>query len=192
MGDEGYKTSLYARAEYSQYGVITGWLVGNADINERWLLSAFLSVRAGCPELVPPPVATHASKAERAVPPARPIGAFQGVGQTLSHTYLADRGFNSARWRKHWADRYAATVLSVPPVNDPQRSDWSRQDCLWLASHRQIVETVFSRLVQGFDFEHLNATCDAEGKGSKTGKNFSSPTVSFNVGLKRTKPAKTG
>jgi hypothetical protein len=138
-------------------GVITGWLVGNADINDRWLLSAFLSARAGRPELVAPPVTTHASRAERATPPVGHIGAFQAVGWTLTGRYWADQGFNSRRWRLHWANRYAALVWSVPPANDPERAAWSRQACLCLAAHRQIVDTVFARLSQVFDFEHLNA-----------------------------------
>ena len=85
------------------------------------------------------------------------IGAFQAVGWTVAALYRADRGFNSARWRAHWSDRYAATVLSVPPDNAAERAAWSRYDGLWIASHRHIVETVFARLNAVFDFNHLHA-----------------------------------
>jgi hypothetical protein len=144
-------------ASVTASGVVTGWLVGNADLNERWLLSAFLSARAGYPQLVAPAPATHASRAQRPSPPVGHIGAFQAVGQTVAQLYLADRGFNSSRWHKLWLSRYAATVLAVPPDNDAQRSTWSRLDCRWLAAHRQIVESLFARLTQVFDFQHLNA-----------------------------------
>lgn len=153
----GFFVGDHLLASISPRGVVTGWLVGNAAINDRWLLSAFLSARAGQPEGVPSPAASHARRADRPLPPVGHIGAFQAVGASLAHTYLADRGFNSRRWRTLWAKRYAATVLSVPPVNDPERAAWSRQACLWLASHRQIVDTVFGWLSTVFDFQRLNA-----------------------------------
>jgi hypothetical protein len=153
----GFFVGDHLLASVTPRGVVRGWVVGNAAINDRWLLSAFLSARAGCPEVVPPPAASHASRADRPTPPPGHIGCFQAVGQPLTGVYLVDQGFNSHRWRGHWASRYAATVLSVPPANDPERAAWSRQDCLWLAAHRQIVDTVFARLSQVFDFEHLNA-----------------------------------
>jgi hypothetical protein len=73
------------------------------------------------------------------------------------NVYLADRGFNSSRWRQHWQSEYGATVISIPPQNDPERAAWSRADCRWLAAKRQIVDTVFARLNEVFDLEHLNA-----------------------------------
>lgn len=153
----GFFVGDHLLASVTPRGVVTGWLVGNADINDRWLLSAFLSARTGCPELVAPVAATHASRAERPSPPLGHIGVLQAVGQPRTGWYLADRGFNSRRWRELWATRYDAIVLCIPPAADPERATWSRQDCLWLAAHRQIVDTVFARLSQVFDFEHLNA-----------------------------------
>ena len=134
--------------------VITGWLVGNGDINERWLLEAFLSARSGQPQLVGPAPSPHASRVERATPPVGHIGAFQAVGLAQARPYLADRGFNSRRWRQHWAERYAANVISVPPRNDPEAAHWSPADCRWLASHRQIIDTTFAFLSTVFGFQH--------------------------------------
>ncbi len=138
-------------------GVITGWLVGTASINDRWLLQALLSARAGCPELVGPPSNPRTKRAERPTPPVSHIGPLQAVGRSLTAQYLADQGFNAPRWHEHWATRYAALVWTRPPVNDPARATWSRQDCLWLATHRQIIETVFACLSQVFALEHLDA-----------------------------------
>src|SRR5258708_5663782 len=90
-------------------------------------------------------------------PPLGHIGALQAVGCAQDRPYLADRGFNSARWQRHWQVNYGATVLSVPPHNDPHRADWSRQDCLWLASHRQIIDTTFGFLAEGFCLQFLQA-----------------------------------
>jgi hypothetical protein len=64
-------------ASITANGVVSGWLVGNADINERWLLSALLSARAGQAECALPPVAAHASRADRPTLPVGHIGAFK-------------------------------------------------------------------------------------------------------------------
>jgi hypothetical protein len=138
-------------------GVITGWLIGHGNVNERWLLEAFLSMRSGQPQLVGPAPSPHASRAERATPPVGHIGAFQAVGVGRARPYLADRGFNSRRWRQHWAAAYHATVISIPPRHDPEAVDWSRADCRWLASHRQIIDTTFAFLSTVFGFQHPGA-----------------------------------
>jgi hypothetical protein len=138
-------------------GVVSGWLLGNADIQDRWLLEAFLSCRAGQPMLVGPTPSTHAAKAERPTPPVGHIGAFAGVGAAASRLYLADRGFNSRRWRQHWYTNYDANVLSIPAYNDPDLAHWSAADRRFLASHRQPVETAFAFLSEVFGFKQLNA-----------------------------------
>jgi hypothetical protein len=138
-------------------GIITGWLLGNADLNERWLLEAFLSARAGQPQLLGPRPSSHASRAERPALPVGHIGAFQVVGQDRARPYLADRGFNSRRWRIHWWQGYAANVLSIPPANASDAAAWSRADKHWLASHRQIIDTTFAFLSTVFGFQHHQA-----------------------------------
>lgn len=137
-------------------GAITGWLVGNANINERWLLSVFLSARTGQPQLSHPPRNPHDARSHELVPPVGHIGALAAVGFPQDRPYLADRGFNSSRWQRHW-QHYGATVLSIPPDNDSRRGAWSRQDCLWLASHRQIIDTTFAFLVETFGWHRLQA-----------------------------------
>ena len=149
----GFYTGDQVLASVTPSGVVTGWLVGNADIDERWLLSAFLSARAGGTTFSGPARDPHQVRSRQPVPPVGHIGAFQAVGRDLARPYLADRGFNSLRWQQHWQQHYAATVLSVPPHNDAHRADWSRQDCLWLASHRQIIDTTFGFLVEVFDWQ---------------------------------------
>ena len=144
-------------ASVTASGVVTGWLVGNADIDERWLLSAFLSARTGHPQLTGPARSPHQARSRSVSPPIGHIGAFQAVGLSQTRLYLADRGFNSGRWQQHWRDYYGCTVLSVPPHNDPHRADWSRQDCLWLASHRQIIDTTFGFLAEVFGWQKLLA-----------------------------------
>jgi len=144
-------------ASVTASGVVTGWLVGNAAIDERWLLSAFLSARTGQAQLSGPARSSHQVRSRTVPLPIGHIGAFQAGGVSQSRPYLADRGFNSERWQQHWRDRYGCTVLSVPPHNDPHRTNWSRQDCLWLASHRQIIDTTFGFLAEVFGWQKLQA-----------------------------------
>jgi hypothetical protein len=136
-------------------GAITGWLLGAADLNDRWLLEAFLRARAGKPRLVEPARRTRDAHADRTPPPLGFIGGFAAVGQALPRPYLTDRGFNGRRWLRHWLECYQATVIAVPMHNEPPTwsSDWKR----WLASHRQIIETTFAGLDSTFGIKHLNA-----------------------------------
>ena len=142
-------------ASVSRDEAITGWLLGTAAINDRWLLEAFVSARAGQAQLVEPPRLTPAARAEHTPPPVGAMGPFQAVGVAQDRPYLADKGFNGQRWVTHWRVQYQATVITVPPDNTPSR--WSSRDKTWLASHRQIIETVFARLDQVFHIKHLNA-----------------------------------
>ena len=153
----GFYTGDQVLVSTTPSGVVTGWLVANADLDERWLLSAFLSARGGQPQLTGPARDQHQSHARRLFPPVGHVGAFQAVGQPCQCPYLADRGFNSRRWQRHWFETYGATVLSIPPHNDRQRADWTRADCLWLASHRQIIDTTFAFLTNVFGWQALNA-----------------------------------
>jgi len=153
----GFYTGDQVLASVTPSGVVTGWLVGNADIDERWLMSAFLSARQGQPRLSAPARDAHQSRSRCLPPPVGHIGAFQAVGCVQNRPFLADRGFNSLRWQDHWRTTYGASVLSVPPHNDPHRAEWSRQDCLWLASHRQIIDTTFAFLCEVFGWQKLQA-----------------------------------
>ena len=138
-------------------GVISGWLLANANIDERWLLSLFLSQRCGQAHLSAP---QRSSKQVRSRAPSQPlghIGPLTAVGQAHNRPYLADRGFNSYRWQRHWFEHYGACVLSVPPLNDPTHAAWSSKDCLFLAAHRQMVETTFASLVEVFGWLKLQA-----------------------------------
>ena len=97
-------------ASVTASGVVTGWLVGNAAIDERWLLSAFLSARTGQAQLTGPGRSPHQARKRSVAPPSGHIGAFQAVGVSQARPYLADRGFNYARWQQHWRDAYGCTV----------------------------------------------------------------------------------
>jgi hypothetical protein len=158
------------------HGAITGWLLGSANVDDRWLLEALLSARVGQPCLVGPPPSTHAAKADRAKPPIAHVGMFQAVGQPRSATYLADGGFSSYRWLKHWQLAYHAQVIAPSPGN--ARLAWSAHTRRWLSSHRQVVETVFAILTDVFGLKHLAAH-------SRWGQytRLAAKCAAFNIGL---------
>lgn len=137
-------------------GIVTGWLLGAADVDDRWLLEALLSARVGRAQLQTPPHRRKDAYADRFnLPVGHHIRGLAAVGRFAHHPYLADRGFNGARWQQQWHDHYQAMVITVPPDNvaQPWPSPWKR----WLASHRQIVDTVFARLEETFALKRLNA-----------------------------------
>lgn len=136
-------------------GILTGWLVGAADINDRWLMEAFVSCRAGEPQLVQPPRRTKDAKSQSTPPPVGFIGGWRACGQRLARPYLADGNFNGQRWQDHWRVTYQAEVMTPPPSNAPRR--WSRAWKSWLRSHRQPIETAFAQLDQVFGVKQLQA-----------------------------------
>lgn len=137
-------------------GVITGWLLGSANINDRWLMELFLSSRAGCPQLVQPPRPAKYVRSGDTPPPSGFFGTRAAVGVATGQPYLADGNFNGGRWIEHWQVNYGARVITKPRYNEDQ-SRWSNDWSRWLAHHRQIIETVFAGLCHVFDIKHLNA-----------------------------------
>lgn len=134
----------------SASGGITGWLLGAARLDDRWLLQAFVSLRHGELALPIPAAGNH----RQVAPTAQHFAGYAAVGQALPRPYLADRGFNGARWQQQWR-HYGAEVITAPPTNAP--TVWSPTTHRWLASKRQMVETVFARLHTVFELQRLNA-----------------------------------
>lgn len=138
-------------------GVITGWLVAAAHINDRWLMEAFLSARHGEGYMIGPPHRLRDDLQSRRLPPVGFMGARFAVGCARKRPYLTDKGFNGFRWQWHWMRHFLACVISVPQNNSREERPWTTSEKRWLASHRQIVETVFATLTRTFDIKHLNA-----------------------------------
>lgn len=140
----------------SAHGAIRDWLLARADINERWVLDAFLAARAG----VSPVDAPEDRNKSQATRPERPVGFIGGyfaVGKASGEPALVDRGLNGERWRQHWEADYQARLVSVPPDNAPERDLWTRDDCKSHASRRQVIETVFTFLTAVFGVKHTRA-----------------------------------
>jgi hypothetical protein len=136
-------------------GAVTGWLLGPADLDDRWLMEAFVSQRQGERRLWGPGPDPHQSRQRWQRPEQPLLGPHASVGSGNPRPYLADGGFNGPRWSQHWQQSYLATVLTAPPDHAPRRWSWPWK--AWLAHHRQIVETVFARLNDVFGLQRLRA-----------------------------------
>lgn len=135
-------------------GIVTGWVLGSAHIQDRWLLEALLSARLGSPQVVgPPPLPTHARKSS---PPVAHLGPWETCG-SLASPVLADMGFNGFSWQRYWVDNYRTKVITAPGHNVLAVPLWTTSEKRWLASHRQIIETVFARLTTIFGIKESQA-----------------------------------
>jgi hypothetical protein len=138
-------------------GVIMGWLVGTAAINDHWLLEAFLSARWGCPRLVQPPIRRQAGWSRATPLPTGYMGGFQAVGTAQPRPYLADQGFGGQRWSDHWREQYQVEVITIPQDHVKTQTPWSPDWKRWLAQYRQPIETTFAVLVEVFAIKRLDA-----------------------------------
>jgi hypothetical protein len=62
------------------------------------------------------------------------------VGRASRGPYVADKGFEGTENHRRWVDRYGTQVIHPPKRNS--RRPWSKRLRRWVASIRQIVESV--------------------------------------------------
>ena len=117
---EGF--SVLAAIEPS--GVITGFCFGSASTADQPLAETFFAVRAN------------------------PNPRLISVGAAFSGTYVADKGFEGTENHRRWLECYGAEVVHPPKRNS--KKPWSKRLRQWVASLRQIVETVYDKLFNAF------------------------------------------
>jgi hypothetical protein len=105
-------------------GVISGFCFAAASVNDRHLAEGLFAARND-----------------------RRIG-LASAGQPVDGTYLLDKGFNGPKWHNRWRDAYHAYVICAPQKH--VKLPWPPSLRRWLASHRQIVETVFDKIENVF------------------------------------------
>ena len=125
-------------------GPITGFVVGPADTQDRWLLDALLTWRDD-PTQAPWTVADLAAHARRGQGWKGPTGFRwwpDRVGRRRASIYVTDQGFNGVVWHGHWVeDTEAEVVAGGGPDPAIARSHHQR---------RQIVETINGQLTEVF------------------------------------------
>jgi hypothetical protein len=107
-------------------GVVTGYAIAAGNTHDSTLAETFFAERAS----------------------ATPSAA---VGSASSGSYLADKAYSGRAQVQRWALRYAATV-TAPPKHD-SRDRWSEAAEQAHAHKRQMIETVFQRLLHGLRLE---------------------------------------
>jgi hypothetical protein len=129
----------------NSHGLITGFVFGPANTEERWLAEALLRWRTS-PQASPP----HAEDLAAVLPsdhpgrgprrgPSGPVVPATGAGRATAPCYLADLGFAGHHWQSHWQLDYQARVLTQKLFDgQAQQAQLARQ----LHSLRQVVEAV--------------------------------------------------
>jgi hypothetical protein len=120
---EGFHLLVAATPE----GVITGYGIGPADAKDQPLAATFFAARATADPRLPT------------------------VGQPTGEPYLADSGFIGKDRHAFWRDAFGAQVI-CPPYRSATRN-WPKPLRRWLASRRQIIESVNAKLLHTFRLE---------------------------------------
>jgi hypothetical protein len=129
----------------NEHGLITGFVVGPATTEERWLGEALLRWRA-FPQAAAPKAsdleAVLGSRGPKRGPrrgPSGPLGVATGVGQATAEVYLADLGYAGAVWQAHWQADYGAMVLTQAAFDGQEEERKLERQ---LHGLRQVVENV--------------------------------------------------
>jgi len=84
----------------------------------------------------------------------RPIGEAL-IASDRHDAYLADKGFFSLAWERHWLEVHGTLVAATP--KDNARRAWPETDRRWAAGKRQVIEQVISQLKDHFALERHRA-----------------------------------
>ncbi len=118
---EGLKLLLATTPE----GIITGFGMAPASEKEQPMAETFFYLR------------NH------------PDQRIASIGQTRSAQYYpVDKGFEGRENQARWKKEYGACIIYAPKRNS--KKPWPKELRRWLASKRQIVETVFGKLIHTF------------------------------------------
>ena len=105
-------------------GMITGYGFGEGSAKEQPLTEVMLALRSQAQPLIP------------------------SVGRAAQGYYIADTGFAGRARHKRWKQKYGAEVITQPQSNS--RHQWPKEWRRWLHSLRQLVETIFAKLMANF------------------------------------------
>lgn len=121
---EGFFYGFHVLYAVGEQGDITGFCFGPGSAKEQSMAETFFALRQ------------------------HPDPRLPSVGRPSRGEYLGDKGFAGRQRQVQWQQQYGATLLAPCPRNDRYQlpKPWRR----WLASLRQIVESVFAKLQQTF------------------------------------------
>jgi Transposase DDE domain len=120
----GWYEGFHLLTAITPIGVITGFGFASGSCNDHRLAETFFAARAQACARLP------------------------GVGSPAQGVYVADKGFAGEQVHLRWHHDYGAEVVSPPHQRSKVR--WSKPWRRWLASLRQIIETVYEKLLNTF------------------------------------------
>lgn len=120
----GWYEGFHLLLAVSPDGTITGFGFGPASAKDQPLAESFFALRR------------------------HPNPRLLSVGAPAQGPYVADKGFLGRQAHQRWHRCYDATVIAPPQRHS--RTPWPKALRRWLASIRQIVETVFEKLHNSF------------------------------------------
>lgn len=134
----------------------TGWLAGQADIGWSnrlgWYEGIHLLVSIAKHGMISDfgLASTHDQRLLETSLSARayPTQQLASVGERAQGVYIADKGFAGEVPHALWRARFGAEVIT-PPHQSSQKS-WPKEWRRWLAHLRQLVETVYEKLLNTF------------------------------------------
>ena len=136
-----------------------GWLAGRADIGWSnslgWYEGFRLLVATDPTGVVTGFGFCAASTADQQVAESffavrhRPNPRLLSVGSAFSGAYVADKGFEGEENHRRGLDRYGVRIIH-PPKRNFRKKRWSKHLRRWVASIRQIIESVYDKLFNTF------------------------------------------
>jgi hypothetical protein len=120
----GWYEGCHLLLSVNPQGVITGFGLASASSHDVRMAETFFAVRQ------------------------TPSPQLPSVGQAGGGVYVTDKGFAGAKLQQRWFETYHVTVIAPPQRNS--KTPWSKPWRRWLASIRQIVETVNEKLHHTF------------------------------------------
>jgi hypothetical protein len=121
----GWYEGFHLLLSVTALGVITGFGFGSASTHDQPLAETLFAGRAAkSPSLL-------------------------SAGEPARGPYVADKGFAGSKPHRRWQQQSQAQVVS-PPHQSSKRIRWPKPLRRWLASLRQIIETVNDKLLNTF------------------------------------------
>lgn len=120
----GWYEGFHLLCAITPQGVITGFGFGSASSHDQRLAETFFTARA------------------------QPTPALSSAGSKAEGVYVADKGFAGDGPHTQWREVYGAELISPP--HQRSKKKWSKAWRRWLAGLRQVVETIYDKLLNTF------------------------------------------
>jgi Transposase DDE domain len=120
----GWYEGFHLLTSVTPSGVITGFGFAVGSCNDHRLAESFFAAR----KLLTPRLLS--------------------VGAPAQGVYVADKGFAGDQLHRQWYEQYGAQVISPP--HQKSKVHWSKDWRRWLAGLRQIIESIYDKLLNTF------------------------------------------